>query len=169
MVVGGTGSRARFELRPVSARIGIEVRGIDLARPIDDDDFAAIRAAWLSHTILLVRDQPHLEPEDLIAFARRFGELDEHDQPQYCLPGHPEIAIVSNVKEGGRYIGAPKAGRQWHSDAQYLRRPPSASLLWAKEVPPAEGNTCFANMIAAYRARCARGQLAAIMGIKVAQ
>lgn len=152
MVATGTPSRARFELQPVSAQIGIEVRGIDLARPIDADDFAAIRAAWLSHTILLVRDQPHLAPEDLIAFARRFGELDLHDQPQYCLPGHPEIAIVSNVKEGGRYIGAPKAGRQWHSDAQYLRRPPSASLLWAKEVPPAEGNTCFANMIAAYRA-----------------
>ncbi len=60
-------------------------------------------------------------PRDLIAFARRFGELDEHDQPQYCLAGYPEIALVSNVKEGDRYVGAPKAGRQWHSDAQYLR------------------------------------------------
>ena len=78
--------------------------------------------------------------------------MDEHDQPQYCLAGYPEIALVSNVKEGDRYIGAPKAGRQWHSDAQYLRTPPSASLLWAKEIPPSEGNTCFANMIAAYRA-----------------
>jgi len=146
------GTRAAIALRPLTPNIGVELLGVDLAQPMDDETFAAIRAAWMRHTILLVRDQAHLRPEDLIAFARRFGELDEHDQPQYCLPAYPEIAIVSNVKEGGRHIGAPKAGRQWHSDAQYLRRPPSASLLWAKEVPPAEGNTCFANMIAAYDA-----------------
>lgn len=141
-----------LELGPISAPIGVELRGVDLAQAIDDQAFQAIRTAWLRHTILLVRDQSHLRPEDLIAFARRFGELDEHDQPQYCLAGYPEIALVSNVKEGGRYVGAPKAGRQWHSDAQYLRKPPSASLLWAKEVPPSEGNTCFANMVAAYKA-----------------
>ena len=142
----------RMELRPINPHIGVELGGVDLAEPIDDHEFAAIRAAWVRHTILLVRDQPHLGPRDLIAFARRFGELDEHDQPQYCLAGYPEIALVSNVKEGDRYVGAPKAGRQWHSDAQYLRTPPSASLLWAREVPPSEGNTCFANMVAAYRA-----------------
>ena len=146
------GSRAAFALRPLARHIGVELLGVDLTQPMADGQFAAIRAAWLRHTILLVRDQAHLRPENLIAFARRFGELDEHDQPQYCLPGYPEIAIVSNVKEGGRYIGAPKAGRQWHSDAQYLRKPPSASLLLAKEVPPVEGNTCFANMVAAYQA-----------------
>ena len=140
-----------IELRPIAPQIGVELVGADLARPIDADTFAALRAAWVQHTILLVRGQEHLRPEDLIAFARRFGDLDEHDQPQYCLAGYPEIALVSNVKEGDRYVGAPKAGRQWHSDAQYLRRPPSASLLWAKEIPPADGNTCFANMVAAYR------------------
>ena len=141
-----------ISLRPIVPHIGIEALGVDLAVPLGDGDFATIRDAWLAHTILLIRNQAHLRPEHLIAFARRFGELDEHDQPQYCLPGYPEVAMVSNVKEGGRYVGAPKAGRQWHSDAQYLRRPPSASLLWAKEVPPAEGNTLFANMTAAYDA-----------------
>ena len=140
-----------IDLRPIAPQIGVELVGADLARPIDAETFAALRAAWVQHTILLVRGQEHLRPEDLIAFARRFGDLDEHDQPQYCLAGYPEIALVSNVKEGDRYVGAPKAGRQWHSDAQYLRRPPSASLLWAKEIPPTDGNTCFANMVAAYR------------------
>ena len=141
-----------ISMRGIVPQIGIEVLDIDLAAPLDADGFAAIRSAWVAHTILLVRNQAHLQPEHLIAFARRFGELDEHDQPQYCLPGYPEVAMVSNVKEGGRYVGAPKAGRQWHSDAQYLRRPPSASLLWAKEVPPSEGNTLFANMLAAHDA-----------------
>lgn len=147
-----TWNAVNVSLRPITLSIGVEVRDVDLAQPMTDETFGTIRRAWLQHTILLVRDQSHLRPEDLIAFGRRFGELDEHDQPQYCLAGYPEIALVSNVKQGDRYIGAPKAGRQWHSDAQYLRRPPSASLLWAKEVPPAEGNTCFANTVAAYRA-----------------
>jgi alpha-ketoglutarate-dependent taurine dioxygenase len=143
---------SQFELRPIAPHIGVEFVGADLALALDDDTLAAVRAAWVQSTILLVRNQTHLRPEDLIAFARRLGELDEHDQPQYCLAGYPEIALVSNVKENGRYIGAPQAGRHWHSDAQYLRRPPSGSLLWAKEVPPIDGNTCFANMFAAYRA-----------------
>lgn len=141
--------KARFQ--PITPEIGVEVSGVDLAQSLDDATMAAIRAAWIEHTILLVRGQVDLRPEDLIAFARRLGELDEHDQPQYCLAGYPEIALVSNVREGGRFIGAFRAGRQWHSDAQYLQRPPSGSLLWAKEVPPREGNTVFANMFAAYR------------------
>ena len=143
---------SRMELHPIAPEIGIELVGVDLALAIDDASLAAIRLAWIKHTILLVRNQIHLRPEELIAFARLFGTLDEHDQPQYCLAGYPEIALVSNIREGGRFIGAFRAGRHWHSDAQYLRRPPSGSLLWAKEVPPEEGNTCFANMVAAYDA-----------------
>ena len=140
-----------MDLRAIAPHIGVELIGVDLAKSLDNATLAAIRSAWIEHTILLIREQAHLRPEDLIAFARRLGELDAHDQPQYCLPGYPEIALVSNVKEGGRYVGAPKAGRHWHSDAQYLRRPPSGSLLWAKEVPPRDGDTGFANMVAAFR------------------
>ena len=141
-----------MELRRITPEIGVELIGVDLAQPIDAGTLSAIRAAWVENTILLVRAQAHLRPEDLIGFARRLGELDEHDQPQYCLPGYPEIALVSNVKEEGRFLGAYRAGRHWHSDAQYLQRPPSGSLLWAKEVPPRDGNTCFANMVAAFGA-----------------
>ena len=155
------------ELRPVTPQIGVEWVSADLAAPLDDATLARVRAAWIERTILLVRGQAHLRPEDLVAFARRLGTLDEHDQPQYCLAGYPEIAVVSNVKEGGRYVGAPKAGRQWHSDAQYLRRPPSGSLLWAKEVPPAEGKTAFANMVAAYAALDA-ATLRRIAGLRIA-
>jgi putative 2-oxoglutarate oxygenase len=137
---------------PIEPQIGVELHGVDLAAPLAERVVREIRAQWIAHTILLVRGQPDLAPEHLIAFAKKLGPLDEHDQPQYCLAGYPEIALVSNVKEGDRYVGAPRAGRHWHSDAQYLRRPPSGSLLWAKEVPPDEGDTCFANMIAAYDA-----------------
>jgi len=139
------------QFRPIAPQIGVELIGVDLAGPIDAAALALIRRQWVEHSILLVRGQAHLRPEDLIAFAKSLGPLDEHDQPQYCLPGYPEIALVSNVKEEGRFVGAYRAGRHWHSDAQYLKRPPSGSLLWAKEVPPEGGNTAFANTVAAYR------------------
>lgn len=141
-----------MDIRPIAPAIGAEIVGIDLAGPLAEAETARIRAAWLDRGILLFRGQAQLTPEQFIAASRRFGPLDAHDLPDYCLPGHPEIAVVSNVKEGGRYIGAPKAGRHWHSDSQYLRRPPSASLLLAREAPPAEGDTLFATMVAAYDA-----------------
>ena len=123
-----------MQLRRIMPEIGVELIGVDLAQPLDDGTIAAIRAAWVEHTILLVRNQAHLRPEDLIAFARRLGELDEHDQPQYCLPGYPEIALVSNVKEGERFVG--RIGLAGIGTATCNIR---------------DGNTCFANTVAAYR------------------
>ncbi len=64
----------RLELSPTGAALGAELSGIDL-RSIDDSDFTAIYRAWLDHQVLLVRDQ-HLTDGDLIAFSRRFGDLD---------------------------------------------------------------------------------------------
>ena len=141
-----------MEFRPLAPAIGAEVLEIDLAQPFRDEDLRQLRAAWLECTILLFRGQTHLRPEDIVAFSRRWGQIDDHDLPEYTLPQYPEIALVSNVKENGRYIGAPKAGRHWHSDSQYLKRPPTASFLYAKEVPPKKGETLFANMYAAYEA-----------------
>src|SRR3546814_8047240 len=63
-----------------------------------------------------------------------------------------KIEVGEKGKREGRYIGAPKAGRSWHSDSQYLRRPPSGSFLYAQQVPPEGGDTLFANTIAAFEA-----------------
>ena len=43
-------------------------------------------------------------------------------------------------------------GGIWHSDTVYLERPPMATMLIAREVPPYGGDTMFANMYAAYEA-----------------
>lgn len=141
-----------IEFRPLTPVIGAEVVGIDITRPVDASLAKRMREIWVERTILVFRGQQRAKPEHLIAFTRLFGEADAHDQPQYTMLGYPEIALVSNVKEMGRYIGAPKAGRNWHSDSQYLKRPPSGSFLYAKEVPPENGETLFANMYAAYDA-----------------
>jgi alpha-ketoglutarate-dependent taurine dioxygenase len=137
--------------RPLTDAIGAEIQGVDLAAPIDGETFDRIHGVWLERTILLFRRQ-QMSPDQQIAFTRRLGTLEMHTLPQYTLADHPEIFVVSNVMEEGRPIGAPKSGRHWHSDSQYLPRPSAGSLLYAREVPLEGGDTLFTNMFAAYEA-----------------
>jgi taurine dioxygenase len=150
---------------PTGAALAAEVRGIDL-RAVDPPVFQAIHRAWLEHQVLLFRDQ-QLADADLIAFSRMFGELDEapiQENGRRFVEGIPEIYIVSNVVENGVPIGSLGAGEAvWHTDMSYLPDPPKASVLLAREVPPAGGDTCFCTMYGAWDAlpdrirRIARG------------
>jgi taurine dioxygenase len=141
-------------VRPTGAGIGAEIAGIDL-KAIDDGDFAAIRRAFVEHSVLLFRGQ-RLSDDDLIAFSRRFGALDHapvQENGQRFVAGKPEIYVVSNVVENGVAIGSLGAGEAvWHTDMSYLADPPMASMLYALEIPPAGGNTGFCNMYSGYEA-----------------
>jgi taurine dioxygenase len=139
---------------PTGAALGAEVGGVDL-RSLSDADFAAVYRAWLDHSVLLMRGQV-LSDDDLIAFSRRFGELDFapiQENGRRFVDGHPEIYVVSNVVENGVAIGSLGAGEAvWHTDMSYLEDPPKASMLYAIEVPPEGGNTGFTSMYRAYDA-----------------
>ena len=143
-----------LDIDPVSDAIGAEIKGIDLAL-INDQTFAAIHAAWLKYNVLLFRDQT-ISDSDLVAFSRRFGELDEsppNENGVMSVPGLPEILILSNVIENGVAIGS--LGNEeciWHTDMNYNERPPMGSVLFALEVPPKGGNTGFLNMYRAFDA-----------------
>ena len=131
-----------------------QVSGVDL-RHIDDGQFAAIHQAWIDHQVLLFRDQ-HVSDRDLIAFSRRFGELDHapiQENGRRTADGMPEIYVVSNVMENGVAIGSLGSGEAvWHTDMSYLPAPPKASMLFSLEVPPAGGDTSFCDMYAAFDA-----------------
>jgi taurine dioxygenase len=146
--------RMSITVTPTGAALGAEVDGIDLRR-ITDADFAAVYRAWLAHSVLLFRGQT-LDDDDLIAFSRRFGELDFapiQENGRRFVEGHPEIYVVSNVIENGVAIGSLGAGEAvWHTDMSYLEDPPKASMLYAIEIPPAGGNTGFTSMYRAYEA-----------------
>src|SRR6202051_3968952 len=133
---------------------GAEVTGIDL-RTITDADFARIHQAWIDHQVLLFRDQALGDP-DLIAFSRRFGDLDWapiQENGRRFVAGMPEIYIVSNVKVDGEAIGSLGDGEAtWHTDMSYVDLPPKASMLYSLEVPPTGGNTSFCSMYAIYEA-----------------
>jgi taurine dioxygenase len=132
--------------------VGAEVAGIDL-RSLDAGTFAAIRRAFVEHSVLLFRGQ-RLSDDDLIAFSRRFGALDHapvQENGQRFVAGKPEIYVVSNVIENGVAIGSLGAGEAvWHTDMSYLADPPMASMLYALEIPPDGGNTGFCNMYSGY-------------------
>ena len=130
-------------IHPVSGALGAEVSGVDLAKHLDDDTVAVLRRAWLEHLVLLFRDQP-LTPPQLLAFARRFGHTIEYPFVK-GLDEYPDIIPVVKLEHEQINFGGV-----WHSDTAYLDVPPMASMLLAREVPPAGGDTLFASMYLAY-------------------
>jgi taurine dioxygenase len=139
-------------IRASGKALGAEILHVDL-KNIREGDFAAVHRAWLDHLVLLFRGQ-QLTDEDLIAFSRRFGDLDWapiQETGRRFVEGYPEIYVVSNVIENGVPIGSLGAGEAvWHTDMSYLEDPPKASMLYALEIPPAGGDTWFCNMYQAY-------------------
>jgi taurine dioxygenase len=113
---------------------------VDLAQPLSEEAFSRLEAAFNEHAVLCFRDQRLDEPQ-LIAFAKRFGEVEKIFLTHYAHPKYPEIMYVSNIKENGRDIGHADAGRVWHTDMSYTARPPRATMLYALEVPVDNGVT----------------------------
>ena len=83
---------------------------MNLARPIDDETFAAIERAYNDHGVIFFRDQL-ITPPQQVAFTRRFGEIEFNIfGERWSVPGSPEIVVVSNVTEDDRAIGVRRAG-----------------------------------------------------------
>ncbi len=132
-----------FEIRPVAGGLGAEIAGIDLSRDLDTATIASIRALWLERLVIFFRGQT-LSPEHFLNFARRFGEVVEYPFIK-GIEGFPEITPVIKLEHERVNFGG-----LWHSDTTYLARPPMATMLIAREVPPFGGDTLFANMYLAY-------------------
>jgi len=142
-----------LQIRPTGAMLGAEITGLDLSQPLAPEVIEKLQHAWDDHLVLLFRDQS-LDESGLLQFARQFGELDPPGPNPYgrtLLPDFPELNVVSNVlDEAGQPIGNLGDGELvWHADMTYQDVPPKGAVLSAVEVPTDEGDTYFANMIAA--------------------
>ena len=133
-----------FEVRPFDAPVGAEIIGLDISKPINAEDFQRLHKAHLDHHVLVFRNQ-QITPQEHIDFSHRFGPLEIHVLHQFQLKNHPEILIVSNIKENGEPIGLGDAGVYWHSDISYKPKPSLGSLLHAQELPSEGGDTLFAD------------------------
>ena len=132
-----------IEVKRIAGALGAEVSGVDLGKPLSEEQAAEIRRAWLEHLVLFFRDQD-LEPVQYLAFARRFGNPVEYPFVK-GIDGYPEIIEVKKLEHETVNFGGI-----WHSDTAYLEQPPMASMLLAREIPPYGGDTLFANMYLAY-------------------
>src|SRR5689334_4024842 len=94
---------SRLEIRPTNGALGAEIHGIDLAAPLDRDSIAKLTAALAEHGVIFFRDQT-LTPEQHVAFARHFGEININRFFK-SVSGHPEIAEVRKEPEQTRNIG----------------------------------------------------------------
>jgi taurine dioxygenase len=133
-----------LSIEKLTANIGAEVSGVDLARDLDASTIAQIREALLEHLVLVFRDQD-LSPEQHIAFARRFGEI-KRPPVRTAHGGPPELNVIDQTAPRGEGADA------WHADNTYTATPPMGSLLRVLQVPTVGGDTAFASMYAAYDA-----------------
>ncbi len=139
-----TGEYKTIAVEPWGGALGATIVGINL-RVLSEETVAEIRRAWLEHLVVFFRDQT-LSPGEFLAFARRVGDPVEYPFVK-GIEGFPEIIAVTKLPHETVNFGGI-----WHSDTVYLERPPMATLLLAREVPPNGGDTMFSNMYAAYEA-----------------
>lgn len=140
-------SEKRFTVEPLDATFGAVVTGLAISK-LDDADFAELHALWLECALLIFPDQ-FLSNQDQIAFARRFGA------PEL------ELAPLSNVRKDGSLridddnddvMKILKGNMGWHADSTYMPVQAKAAVFTAHVVPPAGGETEWADMRAAYEA-----------------
>lgn len=133
-----------LDIRPVNPTLGANVSGVDLRKPLSPADRDAIEAALLQYGVLFFRNQD-ITAEQHIGFARQFGELDVPPlQTKYSA--NPEMTVLDQDSPKG------EGADEWHSDNTFAAIPPMGSVLRAVMIPPLGGDTCWANMHAAYDA-----------------
>ena len=134
-----------IEVRKLTPSIGAEIFGVDLSKPLDDQQFHEVHDALLNHLVIFFHDQK-LSMEQHTQFGRRFGNLHRHPSAPAQIAGHPEIYVIK-ADENSTWV----AGEHWHSDVSCDAEPPMGSILYLTTAPPdGGGDTMFANMYAAY-------------------
>ena len=145
-----------IEIRRFDAPLGAEVLNIDLRAVLGRDVGDALNRAWLTHQVLLFREQT-LEDQHLVDFTRVFGEPELPPNrllrvaDNYAREGgiRPEVSVVSNIKVDGEPIGELGSDEvAWHTDSSFVEVPPAGSILRAIELPVTGGSTYFLDMYA---------------------
>jgi taurine dioxygenase len=137
--------KASIKVEPLTCAIGAELSNVDLGAASRDADLVAeVRALLLKYRVLFFRDQDITRAEH-VAFARHFGELEDHPVAG-SDPEHPGLVRIykSPDQPNDRYENS------WHTDATWREKPPFGCVLRCIECPPVGGDTMWANMVLAY-------------------
>jgi taurine dioxygenase len=137
--------KTSIEVRPLTCAIGAELSNVDLGAASRDPALVAqIRALLLKHRVLFFRRQGMTRDEH-IAFARHFGELEDHPVAG-SDPDHPGLVRIYKTPESPK----ERYENSWHTDATWREKPPFGCVLHCVECPPVGGDTMWANMVEAY-------------------
>ncbi|GAB3897077.1 TauD/TfdA dioxygenase family protein [Kibdelosporangium lantanae] len=129
-------------IHKLGASIGARIDGVHLDGDLPPEAVAEIRSALLTHKVVFLRDQHHLDDNAQLAFARLLGE------PTLAHPtvkGQQHANVLAIDSDYGK-------ANSWHTDVTFVDRVPAISILRAVELPPYGGSTVWANTVAAYEA-----------------
>jgi taurine dioxygenase len=134
-----------MKIEKLTTHIGAELSGVNLAEAAHNDDlFGEIRAALLEHKVLFLRDQD-ISRADHVAFATRFGSLEDHPVAG-SDPDHPGLVrIYKDANSPPDYYE-----NSWHADTTWREAPQMGAVLRCVACPPVGGDTMWANMVKAY-------------------
>ena len=134
-----------IDVRKLTPTIGAEIFGVDLAKPLGNQQFQEVHDALMDNLVIFFRDQK-MTIDQHKDFGRRFGPLHVHPNAPIEIPEHPEILVIKADEKSKRV-----AGEEWHTDVSCDVEPPMGSILYLTEVPPdGGGDTLFANTYRAY-------------------
>ena len=141
------------DIRRNDGVLGATVHGLDLSQPMEDAAFRAVLGALGQHGVLRIPGQSIGTPA-LKAFAARFGSLEINVANSFQEPGHPEVMILSNIKQDGKPIGLSDAGQDWHTDMSYSREIAFANVLYGITIPHRDGKPLGGSELASMYAAC---------------
>src|SRR6266853_682201 len=141
-----------IEVTKLTSHIGAEIAGVDLSRPLGNQQFQEVHDALMENLVVFFRDQK-LTHDQHKAFGHLFGELAVHPASPHAPAGHPEILTI-HADENSKHV----AGEEWHSDVSCDPEPPLGSILYLTELSPpiqnlVEGLTAIHDGEPVYRGR----------------
>lgn len=144
-----------LQVTPLTPVFAARLTGLNLAEGVSDAEFAQIRAAFETHSVLVLPDQP-MTDERQIAFSERFGPLERTiganpaGGTPFARQSNVDIKTGAVIPPDDRRMDYQKGNMQWHADSTFKAIPSLCSILTAREVPPEGGATEFASTRAAW-------------------
>jgi alpha-ketoglutarate-dependent 2,4-dichlorophenoxyacetate dioxygenase len=146
-----------IEIEPLHPLVGARLHGLDLSRPLGDEQFAAVREALHRHQMLTFPNQ-QLSQRQMLTFAERFGKPEVFPDPTEAIGEVPHVLRLGNLDESGNPYGPclrmerMSLAENWHTDSSYRRVPALATFLHGVVLPETGTHTHFTSLHAAYDA-----------------
>ena len=132
-----------LSIDPVTPSIGAVISGLDFSQPISESVYDEVYQALLQHLVIFIRGV-EIRPQEHLAFAQSFGDLDEPH------PLYPHVENFENIVKLENDSGAPPDTNSWHTDLTFKAVQPFASILIARHIPKIGGDTMWSSCYAAY-------------------